>query len=279
MWYTTRTEGFDTAVHKNRAPFLHEYISQKINASLRMAFGQRLISMIGLFISYYAFKGKTLFAYDMSSTSEEMRSNPNYLLNNCIWQGLGVLSVMYFACYHFCLADDAAWARGYRAGSKFLGAAIMLDAIVQMSQLSSYIWLYKHYSEQWWIHNFGSGGIEWLFISGSRILSGMALTLYAFAFFLLEVYHDEGTNEWHAVFNLFLFSVAGFAEMFSACFVPPGVAFLLVFIAVVSGFLWSLPFEEELTEASALHETELVNQVEEETNKYAALSPYVKTTH
>merc|ERR1711977_50436 len=101
--------------------------------------------------------------------------------------------------FQYCLADDAAWARGYRAGSKVLSAAVLLDCISQSMQFAAFLWIYKNYSDQWWDQNYSQGGVEWLFLGGARILSGMAMKTYGGAIFLLEAYHDEGTNEWHAV--------------------------------------------------------------------------------
>jgi len=269
MWYTTRTEGFDATIPKNRAPFLHDYLASRLGTSLRCGLGYKLLALLGFYLCYYAFEGRKIFSFNLAYTTENMRNSNSHNALNILFQTINMVSAIWICIHWQCLSDDAAWARGFRAGSKILGSAATLDTISQSAQLAAFVWLFQNYSDNWWDHNYSMGGVEWYFLGGARAISAAANLLYGLSFFLLEVYHDDGTNEWHACLNLCLYAIAGLHEA-SGC----GWSTISLSIAHISAFLWALPFEEELNECSGLHESELVNQVEEETNKYANLSPY-----
>lgn len=54
-----------------------------------------------------------------------------------------------------------------------------------------------------------------------------------------------------------------------------GVAALFIWLALVGVTTWAFFFEPEVNEVSpALHETELTNDVEQQVEKFARMSPY-----
>lgn len=88
-----------------------------------------------------------------------------------------------------------------------LGNATFLDLISSTLQFIIHIYANFHYDSSWWFQ-FTSGGVEWLNHTLARLLQAFSLLYYANGLFLIEVYHDDGTNDWHGVLNSFLFTVA-----------------------------------------------------------------------
>lgn len=210
MWYTTRYEGFDAPKHSNRSPSGIATIQSMLSAQLRSGFLFKLIGLTGLILSYYVYKGTGLFTYDLEDTTEEQRGTAGFRSCLEIFSALNLVGALYLLFFQTLLADDASWSRGYRAGSKHLGNAAFLDLISSTLQFIIYVYMDAHYDKVWW-NQFSSGGVEWLVYALARLLNAFALLYYASGLFLLEVYHDNGTNDWHGVLNCFLFTVAGVA--------------------------------------------------------------------
>ncbi|KAL8448452.1 hypothetical protein Emed_003786 [Eimeria media] len=122
------------------------------------------------------------------------------------------------------------------------------------------------------------GGPECLFFSYIRCLHAVCLSLYAAATYLLEVYHDEGAGDLHAYINSALFGFASLLE-FCVLFVPiGGASSLSIWLALLAASTWAVFFEPEVNNVSpALHETELTNDVEQQVEKFARMSPYYPT--
>lgn len=278
MWYTTRHEGYDTEGRKARAParmFSGDTLERLLGSALRLGLLVKLISMLAMVIGYYAFGGSKIFTYDLEYTTEAMRADSKYVLYLAVWSALSLMGALYLGTFQAFLSDDAAWARGYRAGSKAFAVGAFFDICSNLFQLVAYVWMSSHYSELWW-ENYKTGGVDWLFFGVCRAIAGIAYLCYAPALLLLELYHDEGTNEWHGVLNAFLFKVAGICEF--CCIFLKYDCGLSVFVAIVahlSALFWAFNFEDELMETStALNETELCNEVEQEVGKFTKLSPY-----
>lgn len=100
------------------------------------------------------------------------------------------------------------WTKGFRTGSKILAAAVTLDGLAAMLRLVQYLYLYNYLSVVWWT-KFNVSKSEWILFTVSNVLDGVSLLCYGWAFFYMEVYHDEGTYEELAWGMLGLFSVSG----------------------------------------------------------------------
>lgn len=200
------------------------------------------------------------------------------------------------------------WARGYRAGSKILRLATFMDLLCSVMQFIFYLYIAKFYQPKWYAQ-FEEGGPERLFFSYIRCMHAVCLLLYAAATYLLEVYHDEGAGDLHAYLNSTLFGFAGligksqthccvivpvvhlststcfrfavhFSE-FTVMFLPlSGLSTLAIWFALLAATVWAFFFEPEVNNVSpALHETELTNDVEQQVEKFARMSPYYPTEH
>jgi len=277
MFYATRHEGLDEPRHTKRQPHI-PLTTMEIATSGLLRYGLfiQLLSLTGLLLTYYIFKGQTIFTYDLYWTTEEMRENYLFRLWAAIFTGLYTCGAIYLMCFQALAADDACWARGYRAGSKLLATATFLDVLSGVASFVFFLHFTSHYDKPWWNH-FTQGGAEWTFMAFGRLVHGTALLFYALAFLLLELYHDEGTNDWHGCLNFFLFGSAGIAEIV-VLFLSHGVAgIVLLWIALVSGLTWAMAFEQEVNETSPqLNETELTNDVEQQVEKFARLSPQMQ---
>lgn len=213
MWYTTRYEGFDTTkgcstTRKGSA------IVQVLSAGLlRVGFLCKWIGVTGLILIYYVYEGTGLFTYDLKETTENQRENDTFLGWLAFFQFIQLIGSLYLLLFQTSISDDASWARGYRAGSKTFGTAAFLDLISNTLQFIVYVYMASHYDKAWWFQ-FTSGGTEWLISTLARLINSFSLLYYASALFLLEVYHDHGTNDWHGVLNCFIFTVAGITGNF-----------------------------------------------------------------
>lgn len=210
MWHTTRYEGFDDPKHSNRGPAGVATLQGMLSALLRTGFLLELVGLTVLFLVYYVYRGTGFFTYDLVFTTEDQRALPGFRFWLEIASGVQLVGALYVLCFQAVLADDASWARGYRAGAKLLGNAAFFDVLSRTIQFIIYAYMNAHYDKVWW-KQFSSGGAEWLVSALARLLHAFALFYYATALFLLEIYHDNGTNDWHGILNCFLFSVAGVA--------------------------------------------------------------------
>ena len=99
--------------------------------------------------------------------------------------------------------------KGFRAGSKILGSAVLLDIIVVALRLLQYVYAYHFLGAKWWL-KYAQTKSDWcLFYAGAGI-NGVALIMYGLAIFYMETYHDEGTIEEIGWCILGLFGLAGF---------------------------------------------------------------------
>lgn len=275
MWHTTRYEGFDDPKHSKRGPAGVATLQGVFSALLRTGFLLQLIGLTTLLLVYYAYKGTGIFTYDLIFTTEEQRDTPGFRLWLEIASGIQLIGALYILCFQAVLADDASWARGYRAGAKLLGNAAFFDVLARTVQFIIYAYMDAHYDKVWW-KQFSSGGAEWLVSALARLLHAFSLFYYASALFLLEVYHDNGTNDWHGILNCFLFTVAGIAEIVVLAVTRSAVAVVLSWVALVSALVWAMAFEQEVNAcAPLLNEPELTNEIEARVEKYARASPYL----
>ena len=277
MWYTTRHEGYDgdTGARKSHQWLSGEMLERYLGSQLRIGFLIRLITAFAVNIGYYAFGGTRVFTWGLEFTTEHMRAETNYIPYLAVWTGIALWSGMHLACFHAFLSDDAAWARGFRAGSKAFGVAIFFDMVGLVLQLVAYVWISANYSELWW-ENYTTGGVDWLYFAVCKILFGIKFLCMAPAIALLEIYHDEGTSDWHGLMNAFLLCAGGLSYLVAVFFpAESGLGIVLGVITLLSVTFWAFHFEDALIESStALNETELCNEVEQEVGKFTKLSPY-----
>lgn len=291
MWYTTRYEGFDAPKFSNRGPTGHALVQTFSSGLLRTGFLLKWIGLTGLIVAYYMYEGRGLFTYDLKETSEAQRDTQGFRCSLACFQLIQSLGALYLLFFQTLLADDASWSRGYRAGSKMLSNAAFLDVASSTLQFIIYVYMDTHYDKVWWNH-FTSGGTEWLISTLARLLNAFSLLYYASGLFLLEVYHDNGTNDWHGVLNAFIFTVAGiagklfshksvlsrarifFSEILVLAYVEGSIAIILQWIALVSALVWAMAFEQEVNASQPLlNEPELTNEIESQVEKFARARP------
>eukprot|EP01071_Lankesteria_metandrocarpae_P014092 Lankesteria_metandrocarpae@DN8094_c0_g1_i1.p1 len=124
-----------------------------------------------------------------------MREHPCFRGALALLACISLVGSVYLMCFQILLSDDTMWARGYRAGSKLLSLATFLDVLSGVITFVFFLHMVKHYDVSWWNH-FNGGGVEWTFLAFAQLLKGCALIFYGISFLLLELYHDEGTNDW-----------------------------------------------------------------------------------
>lgn len=158
---------------------------------------------------------------------------------------------MYLAMYG-CV--NLRYSRGFRAGSKVLNTALLLDLFSLAIRILAFLYGYHFMQTRWWLHYTQTKSDFSLFYFGA-LIHGVSMVLYGVAIFYMESYHDEGTVQELGWVSLGLFSAAGFCEIlmvlsgWGACFTMIQLAALIV------ATIWAMSFEPLLHFHSvALHD-------------------------
>eukprot|EP01053_Blabericola_migrator_P007690 Blabericola_migrator_1__7689@NODE_3924_length_1423_cov_113_025811_g2427_i0_p1_GENE_NODE_3924_length_1423_cov_113_025811_g2427_i0NODE_3924_length_1423_cov_113_025811_g2427_i0_p1_ORF_typecomplete_len293_score37_95DUF3273/PF11677_8/2_3e60SdpI/PF13630_6/6_9e03SdpI/PF13630_6/7_7e02_NODE_3924_length_1423_cov_113_025811_g2427_i04611339 len=273
MWLTTRHEGFDGLRPTHRKPGAGSFVDRSIATYLRFGLFWQAVALTGLIVSHYAFEGDGFFTWDLRHSTADMRENPVYRMTLLAFCAMHLLGSIYLMAFQGTLADDSAWARGYRAGSKFMAHGALFDVLSSAITLAGALNFYQCYTDSYWTH-YKEGNLDWIFGAGARVLHAIALILYAQGLVLLEVYHDEGTSDWHGIMNWFLFMAGGIIEISVLFLADPSIGIAFGWVAIVSALIWAMAFEQELSETSpAMDESELCNELEREVEKFTRTSP------
>jgi len=271
MWYTTREDGFDDPRHTKRAPCVN--VNVFIQGLLRSGFTLQLLSLTLMIVFHVIFGGSGLFAFDLSSMDEAGRSHDTFRCLIAVFSLIYLIGSCSLLLFQALMADDTAWARGYRAGSKIFRMAVFFDVISSVMQFIFFLYVAKFYSNKWYSH-FEAGGSECVFLAYIRIMHAMCFILYGTSTYLLEVYHDEGAGDLHAYINCSFFFVAAIAEFSLIFFKLHSTSTALIWAALFVVTAWCYFFEPEVNHASPLlDETELTNDVEQQVEKFTRLNP------
>ncbi|XP_053991635.1 uncharacterized protein LOC128883378 [Hylaeus volcanicus] len=209
---------------------------------LRLGLLIQLLVLIFGFALYYGHGGTGVFTFDLFNTPEKLRTSQGYSAILIVLQFFFLLGCMCISSFQIYVADNSKLTRGFRAGSKMLSTATLLDTFVVGLRLMQSIYAYQFLGKRWWM-KYTQSNADWcLFFSGT-LLHSVALALYALAFFYMEAYHDEGTYEEWSWILLSLFSLAAFFE-FLLIFTGFGNFFSLIHIAALAtAVFWAFSFE------------------------------------
>lgn len=191
---------------ENHTPFVG-YFSSHL---LRTGFFLQCVSLVLMFVFYWAFGGTGIFIFDLYAGPECVKVSSTFHLTISILMALYLLGTLYIAMFQVFVADNSKWCRGFRAGSKLLSAAVTLDLLSSILRLVQYLYAYFYMSMRWWAR-YQQTKSDWTLLHFGSIVHSFALFIYGAAFFYMEAYHDEGTYEELAWSNLTLFKLAGLA--------------------------------------------------------------------
>lgn len=223
---------------ESHTPFIG-YFSSHL---LRTGFFLQCVSLILMFIFYWAFGGNGIFVFDLYAGPECVKVSSAFHLIISILMAIYLLGTLYIAMFQVFVADNSKWCRGFRAGSKLLSAAVTLDLLSSILRLVQYLYAYFYMSMRWWAR-YQQTKSDWTLLHFGSIVHSFALFIYGAAFFYMEAYHDEGTYEELAWSNLTLFKLAGLAELLMV-FSGFGAFFSILLLgAVISATIWAFSFE------------------------------------
>lgn len=209
---------------------------------LRTGFMLQCVSLILMFVFYWAFGGTGIFVFDLYAGPECVKVSSAFHLTISILMAIYLLGTLYIAMFQVFVADNSKWCRGFRAGSKLLSAAVTLDLLSSILRLVQYLYAYFYMSMRWWAR-YQQTKSDWTLLHFGSIVNSFALFIYGAAFFYMEAYHDEGTYEELAWSNLTLFKMAGLAELLMV-FSGFGAFFSILLLgATISGTIWAFSFE------------------------------------
>eukprot|EP00914_Ancora_sagittata_P015372 GHVO01030334.1.p1 GENE.GHVO01030334.1~~GHVO01030334.1.p1 ORF type:complete len:333 (+),score=37.73 GHVO01030334.1:110-1000(+) len=173
---------------------------------------------------------------------------PLCVVLNLLWIA-GSLSIN---CFRQVVDDDCSvkQSRGYRAGSKALNAATLLDVISLGMATTLFYSMYAYFEDTWTTEVIGSGSTK-IFGLAARIINALAIALYGGAIFCLEAYHVEGTQEcWGWIIGMGFKSLGALEILVLATTPLPRISYMLdvgfslgLGIMLLLALSWSLVFE------------------------------------
>lgn len=228
---------------------------------LRTGFFLQCVSLVLMFIFYWAFGGTGIFVFDLYAGPECVKVSSSFHLTISVLMAIYLLGTLYIAMFQVFVADNSKWCRGFRAGSKLLSAAVTLDILSSILRLVQYLYAYFYMSMRWWAR-YQQTKSDWTLLHFGSIVHSFALFIYGAAFFYMEAYHDEGTYEELAWSNLTLFKLAGLAELLMV-FSGFGAFFSILLLgAITCATIWAFSFEPLLEKWSPeLHSRDLNSDV------------------
>ncbi|PFH37537.1 multi-pass transmembrane protein [Besnoitia besnoiti] len=233
--YTGEEENLEPSPRgEEHTPIIH-FLTTKL---LRFSLSLKSVSMALMCIFFLAFGGRWVFTFhaypDMSN---------GFHLSMVVLMSIYLIGTIFLALFQAFVADDSKWTKGFRTGSKILSAAVTLDILAAMLRLVQYLYLYHYLSVVWWT-KFNVSKSEWILFTVSNVMDGLSLFSYGWAFFYMEVYHDEGTYEELAWGMFGLFSVSGII-MILMVFAGFGAVFMLLTVAgaYATACYWAYLFE------------------------------------
>jgi len=214
---------------------------------------------------------KAIFTTSWTSTTPETRASPTFQLLMLSSSLISLVGAGFLSLFHCVIADDAGWARGYRAGSKLFKNFVLLDLLSSLIKVVFNLYVFNNYSEEWWTH-YTEGGVEYVYVGLCIGLAAVAFFFLACSTFLLETYHDLGTDESFAHTNVVFAMVAFITHMISV-FSPStteGLASIAALLTFTSTTVWAMNFELQVNDISpSMIETELTNSIEQEMVQYS----------
>lgn len=244
-------------------------MDRAINGYLQTGLLLQFLAVSGMIVSHYIFEGQGFFVWDLRHTTPAMRGDSWYRLTLLLMNILYLMGAVHLVGFQATLSDDSAWARGYRAGSKFLGTAVLFDTVAAVMQVAGAYSFYANYSEIYWTH-FHEGNLDWIFGAGARTIHAIGWLLFAHAFLLLEIYHDEGTNDWHGIINWFIWGLGGIVELSVLILSDPSIGIAIGWIGLLSALVWAMAFEQEVNGTTPkLNESELCNDLERDVDEFS----------
>lgn len=241
--------------------------------SLRLGFLCQLISFAIFYTGYFTCGGRGLFSLSLENLQDDVAQHTFFRASLVIGSFVHLLGTVLLSIFQIFLADDAAWSRGYRAGSKWISYATLYGTCADVLQCVLYLHIALHYSPALITQSTG-GGSEWLLFTFTRILYAIAAFQYGQGFFLIEVYHDQGTSAFLGAALLVAYVATGCLDILGIGFLAPGLGTCVRAITLVMAILWAVVFEDIVHAFSpALYETELTNELEAKVNYFARCPP------
>jgi len=235
---------------EGRAPKYRPFWDVCMAYNLRAGFAIQLISFIGLSLcSLIGGNPGVSLVGILSADSNRLKSVP---LPCCLFfSSLWVVGSLLLQGYRQIADDDASikHSRGFRAGTKFLHQATLLDAFSWIMTAILFYATFAFFDEEWAERQAGSSSMG-LYVLVARSVHSLGLLIYSGAIFCLEGYHTEGTVECWAWTITTLFKTAGLLEI--ACLATSNyfantlldVAFTITLGAgLIAACLWACAFE------------------------------------
>lgn len=209
---------------------------------LRIGFLLQLLVLIFGYALYYGHGGTGVFTFDIFSTPEKLRTSEAYSTIMIVLESIFLVGCICISSFQIYITDDSKLSRGFRAGSKMLSTAALLDTFVVGLRLMAYIYAYQFLGNRWWM-KYTQSSADWCLFYFGALIHAITLVLYGLAIFYMEAYHDEGTYEEWSWIILTLFSVAGLFEFLLVLTGFGNFYTVLHVVALVAAVIWAFSFE------------------------------------
>jgi len=228
--------------YSKRGSNFSDLIASLVAPSLRLGLLIKTISLAAMISIYYGQGGTGSFTFDLFNMPEQIRNNGSANLMLIFAQYAYFIGLCGCLCFWSFLSDSAQKSRGFRTGSKCFFVAVMLDFTVTAQRLLNWFYAYSFMVDRWY-DKYLMTQIDWIQLYCGTALGGVALIFYAFAFYYLECYDDEGTYEEFGMILWSIYLLSGILQISTAVTSFGAIFSLIQLVGLSVATVWAFSFE------------------------------------
>ncbi|KAJ1607236.1 membrane-associated protein [Cryptosporidium canis] len=208
-------------------------------------------SLLVLIVLYNVFGNKGLFTFDLYGNGGTLSEDLSYYAGVVSVLCVYFVGVLFLAGFQEFIADNSKAPLGFRAGSRLLNTANIIQIVVIALRVTQFSFTYSYFNQKWY-GKFSQTKGDWCLYNFGLVCEAVSLIMYGISFFYVESYADVGVGEQYAYWMLTLFTLAGLSELLML-FTGFGSFFILFFAAaLVTTCIWAFQFEPLLESNSPL---------------------------
>ncbi|EEA06275.1 uncharacterized protein CMU_007650 [Cryptosporidium muris RN66] len=209
------------------------------------------ISLILLCIMYTIFGNSGFFTFDLYGNGGTLAEDLSYYASVACILCMYLVGVLLLAGFQEFIADNSKAPLGFRAGSRLLNTANIIQVIVIALRITQFSFAYYYFNQKWY-GKFSQTKGDWCLYNFGIVCEALSLMMYGIGFFYVESYSDFGVGEHYAYAMLGLFCCAGITELLML-FTGFGSFFTLILVlALIATSIWAFYFEPLLETYSPL---------------------------
>ncbi|KAK6588135.1 multi-pass transmembrane [Cryptosporidium xiaoi] len=208
-------------------------------------------SLLVLIVLYNVFGNSGLFTFDLYGNGGTLAEDLSYYAGVVSVLCIYFIGVLFLSGFQEFISDNSKAPLGFRAGSRLLNTANIIQIIVIALRITQFSFTYSYFNQKWY-GKFSQTKGDWCMYNFGIVCESISLIMYGVAFFYVESYSDVGVGEQYAYWMFLLFTLAGLSELLML-FTGFGSFFILFFAAaLIVACIWAFQFEPLLEANSPL---------------------------